>query len=143
MWANVATQAEKDECERLRREKSADNPFAADDSRIPDTPKTTDDPAPPATAEPATDVTADDRTFSYLPHMSDVHTELPAFPPKEGNLSKAEKRTLMEAGLCDPDREPEAKRWHGTHFLGQGTTGVCSHWVRTDDDNIIAEVSLR
>ncbi|KAF9692864.1 hypothetical protein EKO04_009106 [Ascochyta lentis] len=80
--------------------------------------------------------------FSYMPLLSQLNTELPSVD--EGKLDKAQKRKLMEAGLCDSDRETEAKRWHGTHFLGQGATGSCTHWVRTDEnDNIDERLAVR
>ncbi|KAH6625333.1 kinase-like domain-containing protein [Boeremia exigua] len=159
MWTHVATQAERDECEQLFRSKSGENTFNADDARIPAEHRAAGDPAPAAipgpaavpgpavlvttvsvaavtapTAPPAPPKT---RVFSHMPPLKNISMELPAFDPDEGPLSTDGKRKLIDAGLADPDKEPEAKRWHGTHFLGQGATGICMHWVRTDENNNI------
>lgn len=163
MWNHVATQAEKDECERLLKEKSKENTFVADDGRIPDEPKTAADPAPAgiaaaaaagaATVPVAGTVVAGgagagaavapvkSRVFSYMPSLKDMCMDLPSFDSGGGDIGMAEKRKLMDAGLCDPEKEPEAKRWHGTHFLGQGATGSCTHWVLVDENQNIDQVS--
>ena len=203
MWNLVATEAERDECETLRRDRSPVNTFTADASKIPEDPKQTDDPAPADTlaapagpagptpgvtvpkgdhgatapadigpvpdtdvgaarAPPAADDTAqgpviptgaqvavaqgsihvNTTTFNYMPAPSQLHSQLPDIV--ERKLNPKNKRTLLDAGLADPEREQEGKRWRGTYFLGSGATGNCSLWVQTDEyDNIDRRFAVR
>jgi hypothetical protein len=81
-------------------------------------------------------------TFSFWPDPATMIAELPKFEPgaSEDKQEKA-KRKFLEAGLSDPTRESEGKRWHGAHFLGQGATGRAGMWIRVDDSEHITEVS--
>jgi hypothetical protein len=197
MWKHVATTLETNTCEQLHTSRSQDNTFAADDLKIPDQPRNSNDPAPapadgdapavegeadPTAADhaadrdegatmpethvfadvgtqtevddereeveagenPAAAVQQEDRpvnntNFAYMAAAAQMNARLP--PMSEGNLDGARKRKLLEAGLGDPERERTGKRWHGAHFLGQGATGSCSLWLRTDRDDNIDEVS--
>lgn len=198
MWAHVATQAERTECEQLHEQGSPTNTFTADDTKIPATVKVAKDPASivaaitqdqnaqlagagtvgdaggltevgagtnapeaPATEgriqSPAssqtqtrvgatgpqvgptqTDTRVNTTRFNYMPlSMKETHSVL---PPLNGELDTAQKkRSLLEAELGDPNRE--GKRWRGAHFLGAGTTGNCTLWVQTDENENIEEVS--
>jgi hypothetical protein len=153
MW-KYATDAEKDACGRLHRNLTANNPYVVDDTNIPQTPKTVRDPAPPAPAPapaapapapaaPAPAVApAAPRAFPHMPSQRDITFDLPRYDPyAEGDNRRAMKRGLREAGLLHPDAAREAKRWHGTHILGEGASGIVTHWVSVDEHNNIDEVS--
>lgn len=94
---------------------------------------------PTTLPQPEAMAAAKHRVFSYMPSMKDMNMQLPHVC---GKLDRAGKRKLLDAGLYDPNREPEAKRWHGTHFLGRGATGSCTHWVLTDENENIIQVSI-
>ncbi|KAJ4317772.1 hypothetical protein N0V94_004770 [Neodidymelliopsis sp. IMI 364377] len=100
-----------------------------------------------ASKNPAAAVQQEDRpvnntNFTYMAAAAQMNARLPSMP--EGNLDGSKKRTLLEAGLGDPERERIGKRWHGAHFLGQGATGSCSLWLRTDrNDNIDERLAVR
>jgi hypothetical protein len=156
MWRHVATNAEINECERLLRERTVDNPFAVDDTKIPQNPKAAGDPAPPAVpavlaapAAPAAPAPGTggaeptrSRAFPHMASQKDITFNLPFYDSnaEEGNKSPM-KRNLFAAGLLHPDTEPEAKRWHGTHVLGEGASGIVTHWVTVDENNNIDQVS--
>ncbi|KAH7092317.1 hypothetical protein FB567DRAFT_625351 [Paraphoma chrysanthemicola] len=71
-----------------------------------------------------------------------MNAELPTIT--EGDLndrdkSSEEKRKWLEAGLHNPSREQDAKRWHGAHFLGHGSQGRAGLWVRVNETMNIDE----
>ena len=137
MWRHVATTTERNECDRLRRTKSTDNPFAVDDTKIPQNPKAAGDPAPPP---PAVAAPIRPRAFPHMAPQNDITFNLPHFDSSDRNRDRAAlQRRLLTAGLLHPDRE--ANRWHGTHVLGQGASGIVTHWVAVDEHNNIVEVS--
>jgi hypothetical protein len=144
MWRH-ATDAEKNACDQLRRNLTVNNPYVVNDTRIPQHPKTVGDPAPPAPAAVPTApaaAPAAPRAFPHMPSQRDITFDLPRYDSyaEEGNKA-AMKRGLREAGLLHPDAEREAKRWHGTHILGEGASGIVTHWVSVDEHNNIDEVS--
>lgn len=169
MWRHVATDTERDECERLRRERSVDNPFVVDDTRIPQDAKAAGDPAPPVPA-PAPPVVpppvipaivpavpavpeapapgtggaepARSRVFPHMPSQKDLRFDLPRYDAtaEEGDKSTM-KRTIWETGLLHPDAERQTRVWHGTHILGEGASGIVTHWVTLDEHGNIDQVS--
>lgn len=147
MWRHVATTTERNECERFRRAMSRDNPFAVDDIKIPQDPKAAGDPAPPppvvaATVQNVPVAPIRSRAFPHMASQNDITFNLPSFNSNVRNCDRsALKRSLFAAGLLHPDEDREAKRWHGTHVLGQGASGIVTHWVAVDDYNNIDEVS--
>lgn len=77
--------------------------------------------------------------FPHMPpDLVGAHSDLP--PLDEVRLEPRRKREFLDTGLADPQREVAAKRWQGTHFLGSGATGNCSHWVLTDENGNVEEV---
>ncbi|KAH7068372.1 hypothetical protein BKA63DRAFT_607075 [Paraphoma chrysanthemicola] len=124
---------------------------ATDDNTIPSNPKIKDDPAPnaapgpgpcPAVAPVPAATRINTTSMPLWPDIATINAELPAVT--EGDLndrdkSSEEKRKWLEAGLHDPTREQEAKRWHGAHFLGHGAQGRAGLWVRVDETMNIDE----
>jgi hypothetical protein len=83
--------------------------------------------------------------MAYWPDIATMDAELPDVTEsdfEDRDKLSAEKRNWLAAGLYNPDHEPDAKRWHGAHFLGHGSNGRAGLWVRVDDaqniDDMIA-----
>lgn len=168
MWSKVCTPTEADACRQLCQEKSQNAFSGTHDARIPNTPKRASDPAPqpvaadvpapepveagdpapePAGADDPGAVVAEAETSvnnTKFPHMLPAAEMNDALPPLPwGKLTAAQKRTVLEAELEDPEAASDGKRWHGMYFLGQGSTGSCSLWIRTDQNGNIDHVSCK
>lgn len=157
----MATTAERNECERLRRARSRYYSFAVDDAKIPQDPRAAGAPAPPPPPPPppppapvqAVPVVAAavqtvpvapirSRAFPHMASQNDIGFDLPHFNSTDTNRDRAAlERLLLETGLLHPDEDVQAHRWHGTHTLGQGASGIVTHWVAVDVNNNIQEVS--
>lgn len=151
MWRHVATTAERNECERLRRARSRYYTFAVDDIKIPQDPRAAGDPAPPPPPPPVVAAAVQtgpvapirSRAFPHMASQIDITFDLPHFNSNDRNRDRSAllQRSLFAAGLLHPDEDREANRWHGTHILGQGASGIVTHWVAVDEYNNIDEVS--
>lgn len=60
----------------------------------------------------------------------------------ESDKARNQRRRWLAAGVAYPEKEEEFDRWHGIHFLGEGSAGRVGMWVRVDQNKLIDGVRL-
>ncbi|KAF2818667.1 hypothetical protein CC86DRAFT_413787 [Ophiobolus disseminans] len=144
MWMHLS--ADERQLSADQRLNDDQNLPATDDSTIPSNnelepqpePEPEPEPEPAADAEldlepPLTKVKINTTAFAFWPDESALEDPLPDIE------DDSDMDEWLRAGLSDPGREADGRRWYGTHFLGRGSTGRISLWLRVDDTKLVQE----
>jgi hypothetical protein len=99
------------------------------------------DDAEPSTKRPKVNTTM----FPFWPNVSDTKDTVPVDNVEDTSDTEKQQEERRQArwlalALTYPEKDILDGRWHGVHFLGEGSTGQVGLWIRVDDQRLIREV---